>query len=637
MTDSYATSVHVQVLEVDLSEGFAAQLLFAELGVVERLEGAKHLGGECLVDLLAVEVLELESGRLQHAGDGQARSHQQAVFAHVDGVLLVEADLGQGSQAVSKGLVLRAQEHCCSSVRVQGGVACSQGALLVEGGSEAGQLGHGGLFSGDVVAAVLSAVHDHVLVVALFIGFAGLDVGEESELVLVLSLHLPCLSHFFAAVAHRPVKGLLHGAHDEEHLGENVEEASNHSHEVDEVHVPGARECNGQSEEDDSQELQGDREEHGVSLVSDLVKLQEPVGETVGELDRAVRARFSSASDSALDHAHGDLVGNVDDSLQGRDAAHAHHVRGGVLVQLGARDDVSCDSVSVDVGAAAAIHEGSDLLSDEVELLDEGVEHAEHVVLNRLVGEHGGSSGEGCAEALDDDDLLEGGLVHFSVGLLGVGVSVLLVDLPVSVDDVLGFVVLHGGGVLEQGVDVLLGDVGVHGLLLAVGVVHAVLDVVAQEAEEGGLGSSPLALEADEQEGGSKEEDQVLLELDEEGSVGDHLGPDLRADSSRVQGAGDGVLVVLVLLEAEGQTEGVDDVGELGLAVEVLVVLGFDEHTLLIELDGGYFLALDGGDIHDASVWFEDLLLEDKVGKLEVSNVVDSEGHVDVLLVDAAG
>jgi len=81
----------VEFLEVDFTERAALQLLFALGGVVHGLEGSQNLASECLVDFVAVKVLEVQACALQHARDGVARAQKQAVVSHVNRVALLKA------------------------------------------------------------------------------------------------------------------------------------------------------------------------------------------------------------------------------------------------------------------------------------------------------------------------------------------------------------------------------------------------------------------------------------------------------------------------------------------------------------------------------------------------------------------
>src|SRR6185437_12497103 len=51
----------------------------AVVGILPRLERAKHLGGESLVDFIEVEILKRQPGTVQHARDRDGGSHQQTV------------------------------------------------------------------------------------------------------------------------------------------------------------------------------------------------------------------------------------------------------------------------------------------------------------------------------------------------------------------------------------------------------------------------------------------------------------------------------------------------------------------------------------------------------------------------------
>src|SRR3546814_13718547 len=72
-------AVHVQLAAIDGTEGgLAPEALLAEHRVLPGLQRREALGGERLVDLVVVEVLEGEPGPGERPGCGVGRCHQEA-------------------------------------------------------------------------------------------------------------------------------------------------------------------------------------------------------------------------------------------------------------------------------------------------------------------------------------------------------------------------------------------------------------------------------------------------------------------------------------------------------------------------------------------------------------------------------
>ena len=82
VADRQRGAVDVELRAVDRAERLVeAEALAAELGVLPRRERRQDLGGERLVDLEEVEVLEGEAGALEHPRDRVGGRHEQPVVA----------------------------------------------------------------------------------------------------------------------------------------------------------------------------------------------------------------------------------------------------------------------------------------------------------------------------------------------------------------------------------------------------------------------------------------------------------------------------------------------------------------------------------------------------------------------------
>src|SRR5882757_6075012 len=215
MADRKTASLHVEFGPIDGTERTRqSQLIAAENRIGPGLEGAEHLSGESLVDLVEIEVLQRKLRVAQHPGYGIGRRHEQALLL-VDVIHGGHGAVTQISQHRQVALArpdLRREQYRRRTIRHGGRIARSQGpgSRGIEYRLELGELFQSRVAANVVVLSHAQIVTHQLLVKAGSISGGRLLMAFERQLVLFGARNSPALHHEFGAFAHRQAGARLH-------------------------------------------------------------------------------------------------------------------------------------------------------------------------------------------------------------------------------------------------------------------------------------------------------------------------------------------------------------------------------------------------------------------------------------------
>ncbi|MCW0417635.1 hypothetical protein NB689_003389 [Xanthomonas sacchari] len=251
-------------------------------------QGAQHLRGEGLVDLVDVEVLQAQAVALEHLRHGHGRRHQQAFAVHeIHRRHLRIAQIGHRHVAMRLRPFFRGQQHRGGAVGQRGRVGRGQGAAaadLVEGRLQRGQLLQRGIRAQDVVALHAAERRDQVGEEAALVGGGQLVVRGHRPGVLRIARDVPLLGHVLAVVAHALAGARLGHARE---LGLELGEL----------------------------EAAGQRAQLVAGALG-AVGRQQPRAQLLAVDDRHLGGGVRTAADARLDLPQRDLVGDGDDAVQ---------------------------------------------------------------------------------------------------------------------------------------------------------------------------------------------------------------------------------------------------------------------------------------------------------------------------------
>ncbi len=287
------------------------EALLAEDRVLPRLERAEHLGGERLVDLVEIEVLEGQAVSLEHPRHRVGGRHQEALLL---ADVVDRGDLGVDEarlrrDAVRRRPLLGAEKDGGGAVGERGRVAGGhRAALAAEDGLELAQA-LGGRVGPQVAVALEAQIRGHeVIHEAAVVSGRQVLVARRGKLVLLLALEAPLLRHERGVLAHRKAGARLGVARE---VGDDLARADLRER-LDAV----------------------GRRTGGVRLEQDLAQV-------VVERDRRVRGGVGAAGDRRVGLAQRDLVGDQDRRLQAG-AARLPDVEGrGLGRELGSQDGLA--------------------------------------------------------------------------------------------------------------------------------------------------------------------------------------------------------------------------------------------------------------------------------------------------------
>ncbi|KAI9151821.1 hypothetical protein HJFPF1_09032 [Paramyrothecium foliicola] len=354
------------------------------VGNAQLVSAPQTLAGESLVDLENVDVILRDAGELKSLGDGLpgALAHEKGLDTD-DGSADVLAQDGLAKLLGSRSLH---QEHSGSAVRNLTGVTGVDAAILGEGRADLAER-----LSGDTGTDAI------VLGDGDLLGLAGLGVLEldlERGNLLVEQASLLGLEGLLVGVGG---KGILGRAGNLEVLGHVLR-----------------------------QDAHGNLAVGGLGVrLKQLGKLRD----SAGAMDKSVLSLHRACTDTDIDHACLDLVGDVDTGLQTGRALSVQGSDGGSLGEAG--DQASSAHLG---GTAAGGQDGADAdVLDErgVNLgsLDDGVEDTGHNIGSLGVLEATlATLGQGTSAAGSHDNLFGGGRVEGMIRASYI-VGVLLQDL----------------------------------------------------------------------------------------------------------------------------------------------------------------------------------------------------------------
>ncbi len=184
---------------IDPNGGIEAQPVPAIVLVFPCTQRAEHLRGEGFVDLVEVEVLQRESGLLEHARHGHGRRHEQAfAMDEIHGGHLGMREVGLDRQAARGGPFVAGQQHGCRAVGQARGVARGERALAagpVEGRLERSELLERGIGTQEAIALQTPERHHQVVEETRLVRGAQLLMAGEGQFVLLDAADLPLLGH----------------------------------------------------------------------------------------------------------------------------------------------------------------------------------------------------------------------------------------------------------------------------------------------------------------------------------------------------------------------------------------------------------------------------------------------------------
>ncbi len=163
------------------------------------------------MDLVVVEVLQFQSGILEHRGYRVRRRHQQAFLpgGEINCPRLSVAQVREHRKPLLRGPFVGGEQNRARPVGQRGAVSCGDRALGIKTRAQLRELLRSGVGADVVILVESERAGDQVAEKAVAPGRGGFHVALVRQPVLVLARDVPSFGHQLRALPHRQARARL--------------------------------------------------------------------------------------------------------------------------------------------------------------------------------------------------------------------------------------------------------------------------------------------------------------------------------------------------------------------------------------------------------------------------------------------